>query len=156
MIKINVSRETIGRGDNMKHTIKPMKVILRKRTYHRHLTQREIDFCENIVSCKMNALEAYRAAGYKQERNCGAASRLLAQPHIQRHIKELREKYMIAFILDANERQKILADIATSTKASNKDKIKAVDTLNKMAGDYVTKTELTGKDGGSISFTWEK
>ena len=140
----------------MKHTIKPMRIVMRKRTYHRHLTQREEDFCENIVSCKMNALEAYRAAGYKQERNCGGASRLLSQPHIQRRIKELREKYMLSFILDVNERQKILADIATSKKASNKDKIKAVDTLNKMAGDYVNKTELTGKGGGAITFTWEK
>ena len=141
----------------MKHTIKPMRAVLRKRTYHRILTQREKDFVENFVSLKMNIVEAYKAAGYKDNgKGNGHAYRLLAQPHIQKAVKELREKYILPFALDLQERQRILADIATSTKASNRDKIKAVDTLNRLAGDYVTKTELTGKDGGAITFTWEK
>ena len=136
-----------------KHTIKTMRVVLRKRTYHKNLTRQEELFCEYVAGCDMSLKDAYRKAGYGSDTN---GSNLLKRPYIMKRVQELREKYLAPFILSFEERKKLLTEIATNNKAANKDRIKAVDTLNRMAGDYVNRTELTGAGGGSISFTWEK
>ena len=154
-MKENVSRETIAKEVKTmgKHKIKPMKVVLRKRTYHKNLTRQEEVFCELVAGCEMSLKEAYRKAGYGSDTN---GTNLLKRPHIMRRVQELREKYLAPFILSSEERKKLLTDIATNTKTANKDRIRAIDTLNKMAGEYVNKTELTGKDGGALTFSWEK
>lgn len=112
-------------------------------------------FCEEFVKSG-NAAEAYKLAGYKvtnakSAANC--ASRLLENAGICSRISELREKAEDEKIMEAKERRIILSEIAKSGKPIVA--IKAIDTLNKMDGLYIQKTQLSGADGGPLVFAWE-
>lgn len=62
--------------------------------------------------------------------------KLLMNANIVQYIKDLRAKQAEAYILTVQEAQKILADIATDSGSSNKDKINALDKLLKSSGAY--------------------
>ena len=112
-------------------------------------------FCEEFVKSG-NAAEAYKLAGYKAssaKSAANSASRLLENVGICSRIAELREKAADAQILDAKQRRIMLSEIAKSGKAIVA--IKAIDTLNKMDGLYINKTQLSGADGGPLVFAWE-
>lgn len=112
-------------------------------------------FCEEFVKSG-NAAEAYKLAGYKAssaKSAANSASRLLENVGICNRIAELREKAEDEKIMDAKQRRIILSEIAKSGKAIVA--IKAIDTLNKMDGVYINKTQLSGADGGPLVFAWE-
>ena len=60
---------------------------------------------------------------------------------IAEYIKQLAEKIQNERIMNAKERQVLLSDIAKDDENAPSDRIKAVDTLNKMTGEYVTKVQ---------------
>ena len=112
-------------------------------------------FCEEFVKSG-NAAEAYKLAGYKAssaKSAANSASRLLENVCICNRIAELREKAEDEKIMDAKQRRIMLSEIAKSGKAIVA--IKAIDTLNKMDGVYINKTQLSGADGGPLVFAWE-
>ena len=78
--------------------------------------------------------ETYNCTSYN---SAGAnASRLLKNDKFKRAYEaELRRINEIS-ILNAEQRQKILSEIAINSK-SNTEKIKSVDVLNKMTGQYI-------------------
>ena len=47
-------------------------------------------------------------------------------------------------IMDAVKRREVLTQIAMDEESTKQDKIKAIDTLNKMDGVYLNRTEITG------------
>ena len=110
------------------------------------MTERQEKFCLEMVRCG-NATEAYKAAGYKPRSdkaagNCG--SRLLENVGIKARIAELREKMADETIMDAKARRVKLSEIAKHPGTKDENVIKAIDTLNKMDGLYIQKTELSG------------
>ncbi len=106
-----------------------------------------------------NATEAYKAAGYDVRSDNTAranASRMLTNANVQARIAELREKLEDGKIMDAKERRQVLTEIARSNREEPQDRIRAIDTMNKMDGLYINKTQLSGADGGAIQvITWE-
>jgi len=121
------------------------------------MNERREKFCVEFVRCG-NATEAYRAAGYKPKSAHAAevlGSNLLRIIEVQRRIAELRGKLEDEKIMDAAERRRILTDIARDKKGNTKCRIMAIDTMNKMDGVYIQKTQLSGTDGGPLSFRWE-
>lgn len=121
------------------------------------MNDRQEKFCIEFVRCG-NATEAYKRAGYqvKTEEAAGVnASRLLRNANVQQYIAKLREKADDAKILNAKERRMILSEIVNDLEASKRDRIRAIDVMNKMDGIYITKTELTGADGGAVQIAWE-
>ena len=56
-------------------------------------------------------------------------------------IKELSEKLKDERIMTAKDRQVLLSDIARDDENEPSDRIKAVDTLNKMTGEYTVKVD---------------
>ncbi len=113
-------------------------------------------FCEEFVKSG-NAAEAYKRAGYKAtsaRSAANSASRLLDNVGICSRIEELRAKAEDAKIIDAKQRRIILSEIAQHGKADVS--IKAIDTLNKMDGMYINKSQISGADGGPIQIIgWE-
>ena len=91
-----------------------------------------------------NAEQAAIAAGYSEKYARGNAYKLVAISGIAEYIRELNEKAQDERIMTAKERQAMLSDIARGG-TFDADRIRAIDTLNKMTGEYVTKIE------GSIS-----
>ena len=91
-----------------------------------------------------NAAWSAVQAGYSEKFAGQNAGKLLKNTNIADYIRELTEKAQDERILTAKERQVILSDVARGT-AATQDRLRAIDILNKMTGEYVTKIE------GSIS-----
>ena len=71
---------------------------------------------------------------------CSSDLELLRNVEIQQYIKELSEKMQDERILTAKERQAILSDIVRDANhVEPSDRIRAIDTLNKMTGEYIVK-----------------
>lgn len=86
-----------------------------------------------------NATKSAVQAGYSEKFAGQNADKLLKNTNIAEYIRELTEKAQDERIMTARERQAVLSDIARS--GEDQDRIRAIDTLNKMTGEYVTKIE---------------
>lgn len=79
------------------------------------------------------------------------ADKLLKNTNIAEYIKQLAEKAQDDRIMTAKERQALLSDIAKDEDNAISDRIKAVDTLNKMTGEYTVKVDTTIKTSEKLS-----
>ena len=115
------------------------------------------NFCLEIVQSG-NGTEAYKKAGYKVKSDNAAAvcaAKLLRKAKVQKRIAELRSEMDSHKIMDAAERRELLTQFARDEEAAKPDRLKAMDLLNKMDGVYINKTQVSGTDGGSLTFRWE-
>lgn len=110
-------------------------------------------FVQNIVS-GMSQRQAYKQAfqvEYDENAIDSNASTLFKQAKIQQRYKELIEELKEASIMTAKQRMIWLSDIVNDKQldTSNEEhkpadlntKMKAIDILNKMSGEYITKLE---------------
>ena len=88
-----------------------------------------------------NAAESAVKAGYSAKYANTNASKLLQNTTIANYIKELSEKLKDERIMTAKDRQVLLSDIARDDENEPNDRIKAVDTLNKMTGEYTVRVD---------------
>lgn len=88
-----------------------------------------------------NAAESAVKAGYSAKYANTNASKLLQNTTIANYIKELSEKLKDERIMTAKDRQVLLSNIARDDENEPNDRIKAVDTLNKMTGEYTVKVD---------------
>lgn len=91
-----------------------------------------------------NAEQSAINAGYSEKYARGNAHKLVAISCISEYIKELSDKLKDERIISAKDRQVILSDIAKSKAEETPDRIRAIDTLNKMTGEYLNKVEISG------------
>ena len=115
------------------------------------------NFCVEFVRCG-NATEAYKNAGYKvrSDKVAGVcAAKLLGNARVQQRIAELRSEMDSHKIMDAVERRELLTQFARDEETAKPDRLKAMDLLNKMDGVYINKTQVSGADGGPLTFRWE-
>lgn len=103
---------------------------------------RRMRFAEYYVASS-NGTESAIKAGYSQKTAYSQANRLLKNVEVQNYIKELESKERDKRILSARERKVILSDIAKDEINDPQCRIKAIDTLNKMTGEYTTKVEAS-------------
>jgi len=102
------------------------------------VNERQKKFAECLLACG-NRTEAARQAGYSNSYAEHRADDLWRNVEIQEYYKQLVAKAQDERIMTARERQVVLSDIARS--GDDQDRIRAIDTLNKMTGEYVTKIE---------------
>lgn len=138
------------------------------------LTKRQEQFVQNIVK-GMSQRQAYKNAYTCKKMSDNAidreASVLMKHPKVSQRLKELGEKIMKdaeeGTIMTAQERMEYLTAIVMETEmetevvvsqgipqriqkpADFNAKLKAIDIMNKMSGEYVTKVE------GSLSYKLE-
>lgn len=112
-------------------------------TMNEKLNMRQRKFAEYYAQSG-NATESARKAGYSDKFAGQNADKLLKNTNILEYIKRLAEKAEQERILTATERQVLLSDIAKDEGNEPSDRIKAVDTLNKMTGEYLQKIEVNG------------
>ena len=115
------------------------------------------NFCLEIVQSG-NGTEAYKKAGYKVKSDNAAAvgaAKLLRKAKVQQRIAELRSEMDSRKIMDAAERRELLTQFARDEETAKPDRLKAMDLLNKMDGVYINKTQMSGTDGGPLTFRWE-
>ena len=102
------------------------------------MNERQKKFAEYYAQSG-NASWSAKQAGYADKFAGQNADKLLKNTKVAEYIQELSEIARRGRILNVEERQEILSDIALN--GNNQDRIRAIDTLNKMSGEYVTKIE---------------
>ena len=108
------------------------------------LTDNQEQFVRNIIQ-GMSQADAYRSA-YPNQRMSDktlheAASRLMANSKVIARITELRNELAKPSILSAQERLEWLTRLVDNDEEGTNEKLKAIDIMNKMTGEYVTKVE---------------
>ena len=108
------------------------------------LTPKQEAFCKAIAIDDMNYSDAYRKA-YDTENMSPftineKASRLKDKDKIATRINELRKMVDTPRIMNARQRRERLSRIAENSPDENA-QMKAIDLLNKMDGEYVTKID---------------
>lgn len=104
------------------------------------MTARQKKFAEYYAQSG-NTVQSAIKAGYSDNYANSRAHEMLENVGVAEYIKELSEKAQDERILTAKERQAMLSDIANDKENSPSDRIRAVDTLNKMTGEYTTKIQ---------------
>ena len=107
------------------------------------LNARQKAFCEYYV-VSGNATEAAIKAGYKEKNARFIGSENLTKANIKEYIKELQEKAKGNRIMTAIERREFLTKLILKEETKDTDRLKAVDILNKMDGEYTQKVEVNG------------
>lgn len=126
------------------------------------LTAKQEQFVKNIID-GMSQADAYRSA-YPNQRMSDktiweSASKLLKNPKVSARLQELREQMMTPSIMSAQERLELLTRIARGEEperdgyfsngeyieyekpASLRTRREAIDTINKMTGEYIQRVE---------------
>ena len=98
-----------------------------------------------------NAADSARKAGYSDSYAEHRTDEMLRNVEISAYIRELTEKSKDERIMTAKDRQVLLSDIARGSENEPSDRIRAVDTLNKMTGEYLSKVEISGGLDAEIS-----
>lgn len=126
------------------------------------LTAKQEAFVKNIID-GMSQADAYRSAYSTKNMSDNAiyreASVMMNNPNIAQRLKELRDQMIKPSIMTAQERLEFLSKVITGEKgelvteivdgepkeievpASMKNRLSAIDIMNKMQGEYVTKVE---------------
>jgi phage terminase small subunit len=104
------------------------------------LTAKQEQFAQNIIK-GMSQADAYRSA-YPNQRMSDktvweAASRLMANDKVVARLTELRGHLAKDTIMSAQKRLEWLTELIQSEEETTGDKLKAVDLMNKMTGEYV-------------------
>ena len=108
------------------------------------LTANQEAFVQNVIQ-GMSQMDAYRSA-YPNSKSSDktiqeAASRLMKNSKVLARLTELRQELATPAIMSAQKRLEWLTGVIQSDDESTGDKLRAVDIMNKMQGEYVTKVE---------------
>ena len=114
------------------------------------MTARQKKFAEYYAACG-NASDAARHAGYSSKFAAQNADKLLKNTNISDYIRALSERAQTERILTVTERQAMLSDLARDESEDAADRIRAIDTLNKMTGEYTVKVEAQVETSGKLA-----
>ena len=121
------------------------------------LTPKQEKFVQSVVLESMNYSDAYRSA-YNTDKMSDKtinekASLLASDDKVRARMLELRQEMITPKVMSAQERLEWLTEfINTGEKFSlSSDKIRAIDTMNKMTGEYVQKVEADVKTETTIN-----
>jgi len=91
-----------------------------------------------------NTTDAAIKAGYSKKTARVIGQENLTKPALKNYIDEITKKIAISNIMTAKERQEFLTSLILSDDVKVSDKLRAVDLLNKMTGEYIQKVEVNG------------
>lgn len=98
-----------------------------------------------------NTVQSAIQAGYSENYANANACKLLENVRVAEYIKELSDKLKDERIMTAKDRQVLLSDIARDDENEPNDRIKAVDILNKMTGEYIVKVDAKVEQSEKLS-----
>ena len=107
------------------------------------MTHRQELFIQEYIKTG-NATHSAIAAGYSKRTARSIGQRLLTYVDIKEAIDRLSKNIAINNIMTAKERQEFLTSLILHNDVKASDKLKAVDLLNKMTGEYIQKVEVNG------------
>lgn len=118
------------------------------------LTAKQEKFVQGIIEGKSQA-EAYRSAystkNMTDKTIWEESSRLMRDPKVSARVNELRSQMMAASIMSAKGRLEWLTNLINNAEEGTNEKLKAIDIMNKMQGEYVQKVEADVKSEVTIN-----
>lgn len=114
------------------------------------LNARQKKFAEYYVQSG-NTVQSAIMAGYSENYANANACKLLENVRVVEYIKELSDKLKDERIMSAKDRQVTLSEIARSEEQYPADRIRAIDTLNKMTGEYIVKVDAKVEQSEKLS-----
>ena len=108
------------------------------------MTHRQELFIQEYIKTG-NATNSAIKAGYSKRTARSIGQENLTKPYIKKRIEELSQKIACNNIMTAKERQEYLTKLINSDYVKVSDKLKALDILNKMTGEYIQKVEVNGE-----------
>lgn len=108
------------------------------------MTHRQELFIQEYIKTG-NATNSAIKAGYSKRTAKSIGQRLLTFVNIKKRIEELSQKIACNNIMTAKERQEYLTKLINAADVEVSDKLKALDILNKMTGEYIQKVEVNGE-----------
>ena len=114
------------------------------------MNERQRKFAEYYAQSG-NTVQSAIKAGYSENYANSRCHELLENVGVSEYIRELSEKAQDERIMSAKARQALLSDIAKNGENAPSDRIKAVDTLNKMTGEYTVKVDTTVKTSTKLA-----
>lgn len=125
-----------------------------KRKGESMLTDKQEKFVQNIIQ-GMNQADAYRSAYDARKMSENAiyreASLLMSNPKVTQRLTFLSEKADKGKIMSAQKRLEWLTERIVDDAVDINAKLKAIDIMNKMQGEYVQKVEAEVKNAVSIN-----
>ena len=110
------------------------------------LTAKQEAFVTNIIQ-GMSQADAYRSAYDAKKMSDKTiwenASRLMANDKVTARLTELRNELAKPSIMSAQERLEWLSQLINNAEEGTNDKLKAIDIMNKMQGEYVQKVQAS-------------
>ena len=118
------------------------------------LTPKQELFVQGIIK-GMTQADAYRNA-YNCKRMTDKciheeASKLMTNPKISQRVQELRDQIDKSNIMTAQKRLEWLTELINNNEETTTDKLKAIDIMNKMQGEYVQKVQAEVTNAVNIS-----
>ena len=107
------------------------------------MTHRQELFIQEYIKTG-NATISAISAGYSKKTAYSIGQRLLKNVEVEKAINNLSKNIAINNIMTAKERQEFLTSLILNNDVKVSDKLKAVDLLNKMTGEYIQKVEVNG------------
>lgn len=98
-----------------------------------------------------NTVQSAIQAGYSENYANANACKLLENVRVAEYIKQLSGRLKDERIMSAKDRQVALSDIARSAEQDTSDRIRAIDTLNKMTGEYTVKVDAKVEQSEKLS-----
>jgi phage terminase, small subunit len=108
------------------------------------MTHRQELFIQEYIKTGNATISAIKA-GYSKRTARSIGQRLLINVDIRNKISELSQRIANNNIMTAKERQEYLTKLINSDDVKVSDKLKALDILNKMTGEYIQKVEVNGE-----------
>ena len=114
------------------------------------MTKKQQLFIQHYL-CSLNATEAAKRAGYSAKTAYSIGAELLKNPEIQKAIEQQSHERINKLIADRNERMQLLTAIIRSDDESTKDKIKAIELLSRLDGDFISKSSIEVKTENTLA-----
>ncbi len=118
------------------------------------LTANQEAFVKNIIE-GMNQADAYRSAYPKQRMSDKSvwetASKMMKNPKVVSRLTELRNELAKPSIMTAQQRLEWLTGVINNAEEGTSEKLKAIDIMNKMQGEYTQKIEANVTNAVNIN-----
>ena len=118
------------------------------------LTPKQEKFVQSLIQ-GMSQADAYRTAyatkNMSDKTIHEAASRLVADSKVSARLSELREQMTKETIMSAQKRLEWLTEAIANKDIAVNDKLKAIDIMNKMQGEYTQKVQAEVTNAVNIS-----
>lgn len=105
------------------------------------MTKKQVLFIQHFLSTQ-NATKSAIMAGYSVKSAYSIGAELLRKPEIKKYIEQQMNERTNELIASRAEREQLLTAIMRDTDESTKNRLRAIELLSKLQGDFIVKSSV--------------